>query len=719
MSISMPNLSPHMDETLEWWFFHGFVEGEAVSRTRFMLSLFRKKAYSEERDGHMLLVSLLDEAGETHSYRSEISSSLLDIFLKDTPDELAGLNVPPNLVHALLRETENHGLPEPIKAVDEPTLFSRDRLDVRWGDLDLHEDESGLCLSFRLPDSDTVCAITLRPDTHWLVEAQGARRFQSMAYENCPRMVIEGRLGDAPVSGRGWFDHQWGDLGWLRSAGDGADRLRWVWFGITFEDDTDLMICERTNVRTGEVIEAKAIHYTKGAEPVVFDVVRLEQTRCWTSEQTLAVYGVDWELYIPGLELTLAFKPDLDNQEIPIFGLANAIWEGMGTVHGKRGAEAVSGTARMELQGFSYVLDVKTLQARWVERIDTTLRDFLPEVLTDETLERYVGKTRWQLDPAAHTEALSQPVWHLLERGGKHWRPIFGFLMLDAMGVAIAPYERMLATVPELIHNGTVIIDDIEDRSQMRRGEPCLHEICGVSMAINAGNMLYFLPLLTLADHPHLSVSQREDIYKLLMLVFVKAHFGQGQDLHWSNSVDRRDRAFWMDEALGARILQAHAYKTGALLAAISELVCVIAESPPEERIACQHFGENIGVAFQIVDDINNFTKRPEWGKVRGEDLAAGKVSYVIHKAVTLLPDAERSELIALINDPVRRTSPDGLCRGIALVEQSGAFDVCQREAAALIESGWPVMSGILRPSNAKTMLRLLITNLVNIPLET
>ncbi|MBZ0217350.1 MAG: polyprenyl synthetase family protein, partial [Fimbriimonadaceae bacterium] len=272
--------------------------------------------------------------------------------------------------------------------------------------------------------------------------------------------------------------------------------------------------------------------------------------------------------------------------------------------------------------------------------------------------------------------------------------------------------------IPEFIHNGSVIIDDIEDGSETRRGDETIHRRYGVPAAINAGNMLYFLPLLSLSDHPHLSARQRADIYDVIVKMFVQAHIGQAQDLFWSKPDLVRGTPFWQADDLDQLILQAHAFKTAASVRAISEVVCIIAQTDPALRDICSRFGESWGVAFQIVDDINNFTTRPEWGKVRGEDIAAGKASYVIHKAITMLEGVERSTLIDILENPKIRNSEPGLRRGIELVERSGALKACRAEAKALVETEWQTFSNVLPQSQSKILIRLFLTNLLDLPFE-
>ncbi|NIV44480.1 MAG: polyprenyl synthetase family protein, partial [Gammaproteobacteria bacterium] len=94
-------------------------------------------------------------------------------------------------------------------------------------------------------------------------------------------------------------------------------------------------------------------------------------------------------------------------------------------------------------------------------------------------------------------QAIAQPMWDFLERGGKRWRPALFLLVIEALG---EDSEKFLdfAIIPEVIHNGTIMVDDVEDDSTFRRGKPCTHRIFGIDIAVNTGNAMYFLPLLTL-----------------------------------------------------------------------------------------------------------------------------------------------------------------------------------------------------------------------------
>jgi geranylgeranyl pyrophosphate synthase/predicted secreted hydrolase len=710
------DLSEH---TLEWWFVEGHFSGEQVRETHFMISLFRNSSKGGHPDGHMVLLSTFDRESGPHQVRSEISSSMVEHFISEMEKGTEAEEENAHLSQALIDEIKNYGVPSPIVVAGCPQTFARDRLHIEWNDVALCPDKRTIALGFRLPGYESQCDLTLTPRSAWLLEREcGENRFGAMAYDSCPRLHLTGRLGGRFVEGAAWFDHQWGDPGWLRNDDRNGDPLCWVWFGINLDNGADLIIGQRSNRRTGSTVARFAVYFEPGRDPVVLSDLHLSEGRCWTSPRSMASYVLEWQIQIPELALFLSFRPLLDDQEIPVFGAMNAIWEGAGLVSGTLAGQPVSGRARLELQGYANILDVSAILTRWVERIDVTLREFLPEQLDHSHLARWAGTPRLAIDAQAHTEGLSKPVWDLLNRGGKHWRPIFGFLLLDVLGVDAAPYETLFSVMPEFIHNGSVIVDDIEDRSETRRGEETLHLRYGLATALNAENMLYFLPILALAEQPELSASQRDEIYRLLVRTFVQAHLGQGQDLCWSRTDQSRPASFWLDERLGQQILEAHAFKTAALVRAVAEIACIIAGSPLRTRTICAEFAEALGLAFQIVDDINNFTKRPEWGKVRGEDLAGGKASYVIYNAINLLPAPQRDELIDIVNEADLRGSAAGFRRGIELIEQSGAFDVCREEAEAMVEEHWPRFSEVVGQSQGKIMMRLLVTHLLKLPLE-
>lgn len=103
-------------------------------------------------------------------------------------------------------------------------------------------------------------------------------------------------------------------------------------------------------------------------------------------------------------------------------------------------------------------------------------------------------------DLSSVNKAINEPIYDMLDRGGKMWRPLLGMMFAEALGRKLDDYESnkdiyYACGLTELVHNASLIIDDIEDGSEKRRGEPCLHKKFGIDVAINAGNYLMIAPI--------------------------------------------------------------------------------------------------------------------------------------------------------------------------------------------------------------------------------
>jgi geranylgeranyl pyrophosphate synthase len=285
--------------------------------------------------------------------------------------------------------------------------------------------------------------------------------------------------------------------------------------------------------------------------------------------------------------------------------------------------------------------------------------------------------------------------------------------MLEALGAPVEPSARMVSVLAELVHTGSLIIDDIEDQSLLRRGRPTIHRMFGVPAAINAGNTLYFLPLLSIAEHPTLSVMQRERVYRTIIELFVRAHFGQAQDLytseHLTQSGDWRSTRDYGDV-----ILQTNVFKTAGPARAIGAVACIIADVDAATMQACLRFAETLGVAYQTIDDVNNFDGAARFGKTTGEDLAGGKLTQVIHRALHGLNTEDAERLWSILTNPQLRSHPETLAEGCGLVRKSGALSACRAEALGAVEKAWQDMSRYLPPTRAKLILRLFIAKLLN-----
>lgn len=331
------------------------------------------------------------------------------------------------------------------------------------------------------------------------------------------------------------------------------------------------------------------------------------------------------------------------------------------------------------------------------ERIARQIEEILPRQITEEWVAQVLGASTYAVDVDTLTKAVAEPVWDFLDRGGKRWRPLLLLTCAEAVGSS-PEVARPLVPLIELIHNGTLVHDDLEDDSELRRGKPCLHKLFGVDIATNVGSAMYFLPLVILyGKRTPYTDEQRLHIYDLVIQELVRCHCGQAIDIAWHNGSRQR---ITEDE-----YLQMCAYKTGVLARLAARLGAYVGDGSRAQIEELGRFGETLGVAFQIQDDILNLsgTKFAE-GKGRGEDIHEGKRTLLVWYALdhTSADGARRLDEI-LAGHPIDQKTID---EAIAIIEGTGAIRYAGRKARELVAASWNRVDALLEPSAAKERLR-------------
>ena len=221
--------------------------------------------------------------------------------------------------------------------------------------------------------------------------------------------------------------------------------------------------------------------------------------------------------------------------------------------------------------------------------------------------------------------------------GGKALRPALVLAAARAFGAAPAAAIRPAAAV-ELVHNFTLLHDDVLDRDTTRRGRPAAWALFGIPDAILAGDAMHALALRLLAEDPHPAAASAAT---RLTDCIVELCEGQQADC----AFETREHVT-LAECL--RMAQA---KTGALLGAACALGALYANAEPEAVEAMNAFGREVGLAFQLVDDLIGIWGDPAvTGKPAGADLAARKKSLPVVAALTSGTPAA-AELAALYRD--------------------------------------------------------------------
>lgn len=259
----------------------------------------------------------------------------------------------------------------------------------------------------------------------------------------------------------------------------------------------------------------------------------------------------------------------------------------------------------------------------------------------------------------------------------------------------------------EIVHNGTLAVDDIEDDSKKRRGKDCLHLIYGVDVAINAGNAMYFFPLIIFKELKKLGYDDAtiNRAYELYSQEMINLHFGQGLDIWWHGGHRKPN----VDE-----YLQMCAYKTGTLARLSAKLSALFAGGSEEQIEALGKFAEVVGVAFQIQDDLLNIEgdKFAEKISVKGEDIHEGKRTLmVIHASDNAPPEKVKRLEEILLSHP---SDQETINEAIAIMQEAGSTDYARGVAKDMVTKAWEDVEKSLKDSPAKSKLKVFAEYLIN-----
>ncbi|MGD1860608.1 MAG: solanesyl diphosphate synthase [Leptolyngbyaceae cyanobacterium] len=203
---------------------------------------------------------------------------------------------------------------------------------------------------------------------------------------------------------------------------------------------------------------------------------------------------------------------------------------------------------------------------------------------------------------------------HLFGAGGKRIRPAIVLLLARAVsaGDDILPQHRRLAEITEMIHTASLVHDDVVDESDVRRGVPTVHSSFGNRIAVLAGDFLFAQSSWYLANLDNLAV------VKLLSQVIMDLAEGEIQQ-----GLNRFDTDLTLTSYLDKSY-----YKTASLIANSAKSVGVLSDLSDHQIENLYAYGRNLGLAFQIVDDILDFTGSSEvLGKPAGSDLRSGNLT--------------------------------------------------------------------------------------------
>ncbi|MEN9713302.1 MAG: Octaprenyl-diphosphate synthase [Pseudomonadota bacterium] len=287
---------------------------------------------------------------------------------------------------------------------------------------------------------------------------------------------------------------------------------------------------------------------------------------------------------------------------------------------------------------------------------------------------------------------VSQVSQYIISAGGKRVRPALLLLTAGALGYQGTQHHN-LAAVVEFIHTATLLHDDVVDESTLRRGRPTANESFGNPASVLVGDFLYSRAFQMMVDSGEMRVME--------ILSEATNVIAEGEVLQLMNMHDAS-----LDEAGYLRVIRS---KTAKLFEASTRLAAVIAQSSPEVENACAEYGQALGTAFQVIDDVLDYDGNSgELGKNLGDDLREGKNTLPLIIAIQRGTDRQK----ALIKNAIENGEVNALEEIIEIVRSCGALEATRSAAAAEAERAISALS-VLPESAYKESMHALAAQLL------
>lgn len=268
---------------------------------------------------------------------------------------------------------------------------------------------------------------------------------------------------------------------------------------------------------------------------------------------------------------------------------------------------------------------------------------------------------------------------YIISAGGKRLRPVLLLLSCGALGYHGAQ-RHQLAAVVEFIHTATLLHDDVVDESTLRRGRPTANQSFGNPASVLVGDFLYSRAFQMMVEAGSMRVME--------ILAEATNVIAEGEVLQLMNMHDAS-----IDEEGYLRVIRS---KTAKLFEASARLGAILAGSTPELEAACAEYGQALGTAFQVIDDVLDYEgNTAEMGKNLGDDLREGKITLPLILAMQRGTAAQQQT----VREAIETGSEERLSDIVAIVRESGALAATHRAATA--EAQRAIDAAMKLPGNA------------------
>ena len=268
---------------------------------------------------------------------------------------------------------------------------------------------------------------------------------------------------------------------------------------------------------------------------------------------------------------------------------------------------------------------------------------------------------------------------YIISAGGKRLRPVLLLLTCGALGYR-GSQRHNLAAVVEFIHTATLLHDDVVDESTLRRGRPTANESFGNPASVLVGDFLYSRAFQMMVDAESMRVMQ--------VLADATNVIAEGEVLQLMNMHDAS-----LDEQGYLRVIRS---KTAKLFEASARLGAILAQQSSGTEEACATYGQALGTAFQVIDDVLDYDgNAQEMGKNLGDDLREGKATLPLILAM----QRGSAEQAATVRSAIETGSVEQLGEIVRIVRETGALQATREAASA--EAQRAIDAALQLPDNA------------------
>lgn len=732
---------PHASSTTEWWYMNGHCVTEAGQRYSLFAAFFRREKGRDPKTheslyAHSLTWAICDVEGESFPHVSRVDQSAAEEGLKRMN---RGLGSKDERLNRALREILERGhVPTPDRTFDGRVFVNQQKLELDYAGDTFHKNQDG-SYTLKLFDRRQALGCELKftpkkPATrHGHDGVVRGSDDETMFYYFIPRCELTGSITHRGVEhtlaqGQGWYDHEFG-FGERENVDDAAEaklpaaekarvqaerkkriderQVGWNWVSAQLDDGSELSVYPEVYTHTGKSAGTHAITIGKDGTRTSWEGASFEPLEMWQSTQTFFDYPTRFRLQIPKAGLDLEVKAAFDDQEFITLISKPSFWEGRVEVKGTREGKPVSGLGYVERSGFAPFDDLDGFFEQVGKTVRRSVDSFVPkhptyeqarDLLASKDKEHYMEG----VDIEQYARTHIHPIREIVDRGGKGWRSYAAITCCDIVGGDSRNFVQWLA-LPELMHVGSLIVDDVQDKSVTRRGGPTAHLIYGEAQAINSGTAAYFIGN-QLITSDRISDADQIKIYELYFDALRAGHAGQALDLDGFESLMPSVVASGNSDLLEGRVLAVHRLKTAAPAGCLARMGAIAGGGNDSQVDGLGRFFEDVGLAFQIVDDVLNLRGFKGNLKTKAEDVQQGKITLPVAKAMSRLNASDRQWLYETL-----RSKPQDMKVVESVVEKlesCGAVEACAVQARQLVEGGWLKISPLIDDSLAKMMLR-------------